>query len=446
MERSRPPDLVPGQRLKTFASRWKDFHTSPIIKKLVKFGYRMKFDHTPKLSVPREKFATHLPKEQMDVIRSSVAEFLEKKAVRKISYKEACQNPGFYSKLFAVPKPNGTWRMIIDMRRLNSHISKKRFKMQGIKDVRNALKKNMYGAVIDISDAYYHVSMHKRSRKYTRFMLDGEIYEYLGLPMGLTCSPRIFTKVSKAVVTVLRLKGVIIIIYIDDILVLGMTFEECSKNVKMVLDLLSHLGFIIRPEKCTLTPATRFVYLGCVWDTASWRVGVKEKREKAIRKAATVVIKSEAVTVRTFSRLLGKIRSTDGFLPLARARSRAMGFDFSAVCKSKEDYSKKFVPSEHARAELKYWATLPEGESCLISTIDMPVHSVDTDASPDGYGWYWQQKLFSESFTGKWKDLHINVKELYALRQFLRGNIDFLEKGLVCWRVDNSSALAAIKK
>ena len=157
-------DLVPGQRLKTFASRWTVFHASPAVKKLVKFGYRMKFDHLPKLSVPREKFATHLPREQMDVIKSSVAEFfLEKKAARKISYEEACQNPGFYSKLFAVPKPNGpSWRMIIDMRSLNSHISKKKFKMQGIKDVRNVLKKNMYGSVIDISDAYYHVSIHKR--------------------------------------------------------------------------------------------------------------------------------------------------------------------------------------------------------------------------------------------------------------------------------------------
>ena len=47
----------------------------------------------------------------------------------------------------------------------------------------------MYDCVIDISDAYYHVSIHKKSRKYTRFILDGDVYEYLGLPMGLTCSP-----------------------------------------------------------------------------------------------------------------------------------------------------------------------------------------------------------------------------------------------------------------
>ena len=46
-------------------------------------------------------------------------------------------------------------------------------------------------------------------------MLDGDVYEYLGLPMGLTCSPRIFTKVSKAVADVLRKRCIIIILYID---------------------------------------------------------------------------------------------------------------------------------------------------------------------------------------------------------------------------------------
>ena len=125
----------------------------------------MKFDTMPRLSQPRATFAKSLPEEQMRVGRASVAEFVAKGAV--------------------------------------------------LKDVRNALKPNMYGCVIDISDAYYHVSIHKKSRKYTRFILDGDVYEYLGLPMGLTCSPRIFTKVSKAVADVLWKRGIIIIIYID---------------------------------------------------------------------------------------------------------------------------------------------------------------------------------------------------------------------------------------
>ena len=45
--------------------------------------------------------------------------------------------------------------MIIDMRKLNSHVLKKGFKMQGVRDVRNILRPNMFASSVDISDAYY---------------------------------------------------------------------------------------------------------------------------------------------------------------------------------------------------------------------------------------------------------------------------------------------------
>ena len=71
-------------------------------------------------------------------------------------------------------------RHYFSMRGLNSFIHKKKFRMQGLKDVRDILAQGMYGGVIDISDAYYHISIHKKARKYCRFILDGVVYEYLG--------------------------------------------------------------------------------------------------------------------------------------------------------------------------------------------------------------------------------------------------------------------------
>ena len=108
----------------------------------------------------------------------------------------------------------------------------------------------MFGAVIDISDAYYHISVHKKARRFTRFMVDGIVYEYLGLPMGLCCSPRIFTRVSKFVCDWLRKRGVIVIIYIDDLLVLGSSYKDCLKHVTMLLKLLKKLGFLVNTEMC----------------------------------------------------------------------------------------------------------------------------------------------------------------------------------------------------
>ena len=186
--------------------------------------------------------------------------------------------------------------------------------------------------------------------------------------------------------------------------------------------------------------------MGNVWNTTLWRVGIKEKRETSIHSLASDILTKDTVGVRKFSRLLGKIRSTADALPLACARCRAMAFDFSSVCKKPEDYSYQFSPSTQAREELEYWASFPVGQSTLISPTGLPTNTVDTDASDLSYGWYWKSDTFSDSFTDQWLDKHINVKELYALRQFIIKNQGDLENCLLCWRVDNSAALAAIKK
>ena len=68
----------------------------------------------PKLTGPNEKFATKLPTDQMNIVRAEVAGFLKKGAVRKLSWAEAKATPGYYSKLFCVPKLGGKWRMIIE--------------------------------------------------------------------------------------------------------------------------------------------------------------------------------------------------------------------------------------------------------------------------------------------------------------------------------------------
>ena len=220
MTRSRKSDVNPGKRIKAFAPVWKRFEALRIVMSLVSKGYKMSFAREPKLSAPMKKFSTNLPEDQMQVVRKEVAGFLLKGAIRKLSADEAVSTPGYYSKLFCVPKPGGKWRMIIDMRGLNSYIVKKSFTMQGTKDVRSILTPGMHGAVIDISDAYYHVSVHRKAEKYCRFILDGVIYEYLGLPMGLSCSPRIFTRISRFACDWLRKRGVLLIIYIDVIIFL----------------------------------------------------------------------------------------------------------------------------------------------------------------------------------------------------------------------------------
>ena len=76
MTRSRKSDLIPGERLKSYSQHWKEFQASRGIRKLVQFGYKMKFDSMPKLTQQRAAYATSLPEEQMKLVRASVSEFV----------------------------------------------------------------------------------------------------------------------------------------------------------------------------------------------------------------------------------------------------------------------------------------------------------------------------------------------------------------------------------
>ena len=54
-------------------------------------------------------------------------------------------------------------------------------------------------------------------------------------------------------VATLRFDGHIIAIHIDDLINVGLTFDECVENFITSIMLLNSLGFIIHPDKSTST-------------------------------------------------------------------------------------------------------------------------------------------------------------------------------------------------
>ena len=65
----------------------------------------------------------------------------------------------------------------------------------------------------------------------------------------------------------LKLKGIRIIIYLDDILILSNSFQQCLLDAQFVVDLLDSLGFMTKAKKSITTPAQSFFYLGYLWNT-----------------------------------------------------------------------------------------------------------------------------------------------------------------------------------
>ena len=66
-------------------------------------------------------------------------------------------------------------------------------------------------------------------RQYLRFCWLGQSYQFEALPFGLSSAPQVFTKTLALLVARLRLMGVPLYPYLDNILILGESSREVEQ-------------------------------------------------------------------------------------------------------------------------------------------------------------------------------------------------------------------------
>lgn len=169
-------------------------------------------------------------------------------AVEKLITKNVisvCNSPRknqFVSNIFIVPKSDGSDRLILNLKNLNKFLEVPHFKMENRTTVLNFLTPGCFMASIDLLNAYLTVPIYEYDRRYLRFMFNNTLYEFKALPFGLAIAPWLFTKIMKAVMSILRQRGFMSVIYLDDILLFGRSCEECLENIRETRKLLEELG------------------------------------------------------------------------------------------------------------------------------------------------------------------------------------------------------------
>jgi len=91
---------------------------------------------------------------------------------------EDCSD-AYYSHAFLTPKPNGSWRLVLDFKGLNrATTSKYAWPIPNIKDMLNRVgnSRPSFFAVFDLTSGYYQAPIHEESRKYTAFKTRKAVY------------------------------------------------------------------------------------------------------------------------------------------------------------------------------------------------------------------------------------------------------------------------------
>ena len=101
--------------------------------------------------------------------------------------------PGFYSTYFMVPKKDGGFRLILNLKLFSWFLVQESFKMETLQSILLAAQPGTWLASIDLMDAYFHILIFRTNWKYLRFCLKGKCYQYKVSLFGLEPAPRLFT-------------------------------------------------------------------------------------------------------------------------------------------------------------------------------------------------------------------------------------------------------------
>ena len=102
------------------------------------------------------------------------------------------------------------------------------------------------------------------------------------MPNGYGPAIRIFTKISKISIFILREKGFLSVVYVDDSYLQGNDYEDCFSNVLKTIEILRSLGFTIHPEKSKFIPTQCITYLGFILNSAQMTItSTPEKKGKS---------------------------------------------------------------------------------------------------------------------------------------------------------------------
>ena len=134
--------------------------------------------------------------------------------------------------------------------------------MDNIESCIHLMKPMCFMTSIDLSDAYFSVPVDPSHQKYLNFLWKGRLYQFTCLAQGLSCAPRVFTKLFKPLYSHLRLKGPVSSGYLDDSFLEGDSYDRCLSNVQDTLTLLRDLGFCPNLDKSVVQPTHVLEHLG----------------------------------------------------------------------------------------------------------------------------------------------------------------------------------------
>ena len=147
-----------------------------------------------------------------------------------------------------VVKPNGKIRVCLDYRALNAISVPGSFPIRRKEDLFEAAKGSKYFSVLDLSNAYFHISVKEEDCEKTAFSHEGRKFQWKKLPFGLQGGAFSLTANLAKILNEYSFANA----YYDDILIFSETQSEHETHLKTILKCLAEHDLKINKAKCQI--------------------------------------------------------------------------------------------------------------------------------------------------------------------------------------------------
>ena len=154
---------VKGRLIKS-VNYWRSIGAPQFVLDIINDGYKIPFATRP----PPCKFRNNASaRKESDFVTEAVLGLLHDNRVKELDAAPEIINP------FSVSVQNtGKKRLILDLRHINLHVFKQKFKWEGLHTIKDIFSRNCFVFSFDLKSGYHHVEIFVEHRKYLAFSWD----------------------------------------------------------------------------------------------------------------------------------------------------------------------------------------------------------------------------------------------------------------------------------